>query len=148
MAEKWSETRKRLVDSPAARESYATAKLAFELGAKVREQREARGWTQTELAKRARMTQPAVARFEVGGTIPTFAVLLRLSNALDLRLNVSIGQQLEARVAGPRVAIKKAASAKKAAAAKAAVPAKKAAPAKKAGSAERAATRRKRLISA
>lgn len=34
------------------------------------------------------MTQSAVARFEVGGTVPTLPVLERLARALDVELAV------------------------------------------------------------
>lgn len=53
---------------PGAEEAYEAARIAFELGRSVREVREARGWSQTQLADAAGMTQPAVARFEAGGT--------------------------------------------------------------------------------
>jgi transcriptional regulator with XRE-family HTH domain len=43
---------------------------------------------QAELAERARLQQPAVARFESGGTMPTIPMLERLAGALRLRLNV------------------------------------------------------------
>ena len=74
---------------PGAVEAYGAARLAFELGAAVRELRERRGWSQTQLAKAATMTQSAVARFEAGGTVPTLPVLERLATALDVRLSVS-----------------------------------------------------------
>jgi transcriptional regulator with XRE-family HTH domain len=75
---------------PGALEAYAAAKLAFELGAAVRALREQRGWSQAELARAAGMTQPAVARFEAGGTVPTLPVLERLANALGADLAVRI----------------------------------------------------------
>ncbi|WP_445184069.1 helix-turn-helix domain-containing protein [Pseudonocardia sp. Cha107L01] len=54
--------------------AYAAARLAFELGAAVRELRVACKWSQAELAAAAGMTQSAVARFEAGGTTPTLPV--------------------------------------------------------------------------
>jgi len=56
----------------------------------VRALREQRGWSQTELARAAGMTQSAVARFEAGGTVPTLPVLERLANAPDADLAVRI----------------------------------------------------------
>jgi transcriptional regulator with XRE-family HTH domain len=75
---------------PGATEAYDAARLAFELGKMVRELREQAGWSQSQLAVRARMTQSAVARFEAGGTVPTLPVLERLAAALDARLAVQI----------------------------------------------------------
>lgn len=75
---------------PGAQEAYEAARLAVELGGAVRSLREAKGWSQTELARAAGMTQPAVARFEVGGTIPTLPVLQRLARALDANLVVRV----------------------------------------------------------
>lgn len=66
------------------------ARLAFELGKAVREMRESREWTQDQLAEAAGMTQPAIARFEAGGTMPTIPVLERLAHALDAELVVRL----------------------------------------------------------
>lgn len=92
MAERtdWQEIRNRRMDEPGADEAYEAARLAFELGAAVRELREQRGWTQAQLAGAANMTQPAVARFEAGGTVPTIPVLERLAHALDAKLVVRL----------------------------------------------------------
>jgi transcriptional regulator with XRE-family HTH domain len=54
----------------------------------VRHRREELGITQAQLAERAGLQQPAVARFETGGTMPTIPMLERLADALGLRLNV------------------------------------------------------------
>jgi transcriptional regulator with XRE-family HTH domain len=75
---------------PGAPEAYHAARLAFELGRTVRELRQQRGWSQTELAQAAGMTQSAVARFEAGGTVPTLPVLDRLADALDADLTVQV----------------------------------------------------------
>jgi ribosome-binding protein aMBF1 (putative translation factor) len=73
MAERssWQQLRDRQMAESGAAEAYAAARLAFELGRSVREMREQRGWTQAQLAQASGLTQPAVARFEVGGTVPT-----------------------------------------------------------------------------
>jgi transcriptional regulator with XRE-family HTH domain len=78
------------MDEPGAREAYEAARLAFELGRTVRELRERRDWSQADLARAARMTQSAVARFEAGGTVPTLPVLDRLARALDAELTVRV----------------------------------------------------------
>jgi ribosome-binding protein aMBF1 (putative translation factor) len=84
----FGEVRQRRMAEPGADEAYAAARLAFELGQTVRDLRERVGWSQTQLARAAGMTQSAVARFEAGGTVPTLVVLERLARALDMRLDV------------------------------------------------------------
>lgn len=86
----WSELRNRRMSEPGAAEAYDVARLAYELGRSARALREERGWSQSELARRADMTQSAVARFEVGGTVPTLAVLERLARALGAELVVKL----------------------------------------------------------
>jgi transcriptional regulator with XRE-family HTH domain len=64
------------------REGYAEARRAFLIGRAVRERRLALGLSQTELARRAGMTQPALSRLEAGGVVPTIPLLERMSAAL------------------------------------------------------------------
>jgi ribosome-binding protein aMBF1 (putative translation factor) len=84
----WSALRERRMAEAGAAEAYEATRLAFELGQAVRELRERRSWSQSQLAAAASMTQSAVARFEAGGTVPTLPVLERLARALDVRLDV------------------------------------------------------------
>jgi ribosome-binding protein aMBF1 (putative translation factor) len=86
----WTELRDRRLAEPGAAEAYDAARLAYELGRTVREMREARGWTQTRLAEESGMTQPGVARFEAGGTVPTIPVLERLARALEAELVIRL----------------------------------------------------------
>jgi len=72
------------------REGYAEAQRAFRIGQAVRERRLALGLSQTEVAQRAGMTQPALSRLEAGGAIPTIPLLERLTAALDADLIVEI----------------------------------------------------------
>lgn len=90
MAERadWATLREQRMSEPGAAEAYDAARLAFELGRAVRELRERRGWSQSQLAQASAMTQSAVARFEAGGTVPTLPVLERLAGALDVGLSV------------------------------------------------------------
>ncbi len=78
------------MERPAAAEAYEQARLRFELAEAVRSRREELGWSQRQLAERAGMTQPGVARFEAGGTTPTIPVLERLASALGLQLTVAL----------------------------------------------------------
>ncbi|WP_322749872.1 MULTISPECIES: helix-turn-helix transcriptional regulator [unclassified Frankia] len=86
----WAQLRDRRMNEPGAQEAYQATRLAFELGRGVRQLRQQRGWSQTELARAAGMTQSAVARFEAGGTVPTLPVLDRLADALDADLVVRV----------------------------------------------------------
>ncbi|TDD63720.1 helix-turn-helix domain-containing protein [Actinomadura rubrisoli] len=86
----WSALRERRMTEPGAVEAYAATRLAYELGRTVRALREDRGWSQSELAGSADMTQSAVARFEAGGTVPTLPVLERLARALGAELVVQL----------------------------------------------------------
>jgi HTH-type transcriptional regulator / antitoxin HipB len=86
-----AEMRAARMERPAAAEAYEQARLRFELAEAVRSRREELGWSQRQLAERAGMTQPGVARFEAGGTTPTIPVLERLARALGLRLTIALG---------------------------------------------------------
>jgi ribosome-binding protein aMBF1 (putative translation factor) len=92
----WTKLRERRMAEPGAADAYEAARLAFELGRSVRELREQRGWSQTELAGAAGMTQSAVARFEAGGTMPTLPVLKRLARALGVELAVTFSPKAAA----------------------------------------------------
>jgi HTH-type transcriptional regulator / antitoxin HipB len=72
------------------REGFDEARRAFLIGQAVRERRLALGLSQTEVATRAGMTQPALSRLEAGGAVPTIPVLERIAVALDAELIVSI----------------------------------------------------------
>jgi ribosome-binding protein aMBF1 (putative translation factor) len=88
----WTDLRDQRLAEPGAAKAYAATRLAYELGRTVREMREARGWTQTKLADESGMTQPAVARFEAGGTVPTIPLLERIARALEADLVVRFEQ--------------------------------------------------------
>jgi len=84
------EARAARMERPAAAEAYEQARLRFELAEAVRSRREELGLSQRQLAERAGMTQPGVARFEAGGTTPTIPVLERLARALGLQLTIAL----------------------------------------------------------
>jgi len=72
------------------REGYEEARRAFLIGQAVRDRRLALGLSQTEVAARAGMTQPALSRLEAGGAVPTIPVLERIAAALGAELIVTI----------------------------------------------------------
>ncbi|WP_280431816.1 helix-turn-helix domain-containing protein [Nocardia brasiliensis] len=72
--------------APEYRAAAAAIRLAAEIGDAVRATREARGWTQSELAERAGLKQHAVSRLESGDVVPTLKTLLRVSDALEVEI--------------------------------------------------------------
>lgn len=84
----WDDMKAARAGDSAVAAAYAAAKLAFELGEQVRGLREEHCWSQCDLAKLTGMTQPAIARFEAGGTTPTLPILERIANAFDSTLSV------------------------------------------------------------
>ncbi|MCH6162197.1 helix-turn-helix domain-containing protein [Streptomyces marispadix] len=68
----------------------AEIRMAFDLGQAVHDRRTELQISQTELARRARMTQPQISKLELGGTIPTLPLLARLASALDASLNIAL----------------------------------------------------------
>jgi ribosome-binding protein aMBF1 (putative translation factor) len=92
----WNDLRERRMAEPGAGEAYEATRIAFELGQEVRHLREGQGWSQSQLARAAGMTQSAVARFEAGGTVPTLPVLERLARAFDRRLDIKFASEADA----------------------------------------------------
>jgi len=72
------------------RREWERAALARAVAVKVIAHRAEHGLSQTALAKRLHMSQPAVARLESGEHNPTFPTLLRISNALGIELAIDI----------------------------------------------------------
>jgi transcriptional regulator with XRE-family HTH domain len=93
----WGEVRNKRITKPAAKAGYERARRAFELAEQVRSLREARGLSQSELARRVGSTQPAVARLEAGGVAPTIETLERIAEALGLELAVSFSKASSAK---------------------------------------------------
>ena len=71
-------------------EGLAVARLALEVGEKVRDAREAAGLSQRDLAARMSTSQAAVARLETGGTRATLATLQKAAAALDMTITVNL----------------------------------------------------------
>jgi transcriptional regulator with XRE-family HTH domain len=71
------------------------AMKARELGETVKRLREARGWTQTELARRAGLTQGYIAKLETPGyvTSPSLDVALQLAEAFGMDIGELVNQK-------------------------------------------------------
>jgi transcriptional regulator with XRE-family HTH domain len=70
--------------------AYAAAKVATEVGERVRAAREEAGLSQRELAVRMGTSQAAVARLEAGGVGATLTTLHRVASALGLDLSIEL----------------------------------------------------------
>ena len=86
----WDDVKAARSGDSAVEAAYSAAQLAFELGEQVRAMREERGWSQRELSALTGMSQPAIARFEAGGTTPTLPILERIAIAFDATLSVQL----------------------------------------------------------
>jgi ribosome-binding protein aMBF1 (putative translation factor) len=75
---------------PEYRREWERTALARAVGAKVIAYRAEHGLSQTALAGRLKMSQPAVTRLESGEHNPTFPMLIRLSGALRIELAIDI----------------------------------------------------------
>ncbi|MFI4990528.1 MAG: helix-turn-helix transcriptional regulator [Solirubrobacterales bacterium] len=75
---------------PEYRREWERTALARAVAVKVIAYRVEHELSQTALAKRLKMSQPAVARLESGEHNPTFPMLLRISDALGVELAIDI----------------------------------------------------------
>ncbi len=89
----WEALKRKRMDHPEAQAGYDRARRAAEVGLQVRERRLALGWTQKELAQRARTTQVTIARIEGGGVMPTIDSLDHIAEALGETLLVQFASQ-------------------------------------------------------
>lgn len=85
-----------IVDSSLVKGSLADHSLDVRLGARLRAEREARGWSLTQLAAHAGVSRAMIHKIERGASSPTAALLGKLSGAFGLTLS-----ELLARAEGP-----------------------------------------------
>lgn len=88
MMDEWHEFKKRLLTDPETREAYESRKPAYELASKLIQLRNSLGLTQRQIATKARMTQPEIARLESGGADPNWDTLRRVLSALGASLEI------------------------------------------------------------
>ncbi|WP_405937181.1 helix-turn-helix transcriptional regulator [Streptomyces sp. NBC_00726] len=89
-------TRKLLGETVEESSAYTEAGYAFALGQAVYDRRKALGMSQTELARRAEVTQPQISNIEGGDSVPTLPLLTRLARALDASLTIDLDHDTSA----------------------------------------------------
>ncbi|MFI0900796.1 helix-turn-helix domain-containing protein [Streptomyces sp. NPDC020983] len=92
---RWRLNRERAIaeggaEAPGVEAMRTEIRLAFDLGQAVHDRRIELGISQSELARRANMTQPQISKLELGGAVPTLRLLARLANALDASLTIAL----------------------------------------------------------
>ena len=75
---------------PAFREQWDRSALARAVATRVVAYRVQQGLSQSALARKLGVSQPAVARLEAGEHEPTFATLARLSQRLGIEFHIDI----------------------------------------------------------
>jgi len=85
-----ADLQKKLLRKPGFKESYEGLELEFALIDALIHARTVQGVTQAQLAKKIGTKQSAIARFEAGNSNPTLAFIQRLSDALNIRVQVSV----------------------------------------------------------
>ncbi|MEO3784765.1 helix-turn-helix transcriptional regulator [Actinocorallia sp. B10E7] len=94
-------TKKLLGETVEESPAYVEAGYALALGQAVYDRRTALGLSQTELARRAGMTQPQISTIEGGDSTPTLPLLTRLAKALDASLTIQLDDDSSAFVFTP-----------------------------------------------
>jgi DNA-binding XRE family transcriptional regulator len=85
----WGEVRAGILSDPEVRVEYDALKPEFDLIRQLIDLRIKRGLSQRQLAKRAGMQQPSIARLE-GGRGGSLRTLRRVAEALDADVTVSL----------------------------------------------------------
>src|SRR6478609_10681795 len=69
----------------------STTSLALAIGARVKQERQSRGWTLDQLAESAGVSRRMVVNVEQGTANPSVGTLLRISDALGIGLPALVG---------------------------------------------------------
>lgn len=80
----------RQLRDPAFRAEWERTAVARAVAIRLVEYRAAHGITQTQLARRLGMKQPAVARLEAGDHNPSLETLARLASSLGIEFHIEV----------------------------------------------------------
>ena len=87
----WKTHKRQLLRDPEVRRALKESELEFQIARSIIEARVKRGLTQKDLARRLNTKQSVISRFETVKTIPSLSFLKKLTEALDISLQVQIG---------------------------------------------------------
>ncbi len=86
----WDALKSELLNDPATREAYDARRPAYEIASKLLRLRAELGLSQRQLAARAHMTQPEIARLESGQVQPSWETIARVLAAVDARIDIKV----------------------------------------------------------
>ncbi|MHB1500419.1 MAG: helix-turn-helix domain-containing protein [Candidatus Dormibacteria bacterium] len=78
------------LEDPEFRREWERTALARAVALRVLAYRAEHGLSQSDLGKRLEMSQPAIARLEIGEHEPTFATLSKLSRGLGINFHIEV----------------------------------------------------------
>lgn len=84
----WKEHEKKLLRNPKFRKIAERLEPEYQLARSIILNRIKKGLTQKELARKMKTSQSAIARVESGYYLPSLSFLKRLSETLQVRLNI------------------------------------------------------------
>lgn len=97
----------RQASDPDFAEEWDRTAFARQVAITIAQYRAERGMTQRELAEVTGLKQPAIARLELGESVPSLATLAKLSRATGLEFQVEVAQgEVELRPASPKAAFR------------------------------------------
>lgn len=86
----WDKLKAELLEDPATRAAYEARRPAYELASKLVELRTRLGLSQRQLAAKAQMTQPEIARLESAATQPTWETVSRVLGAVGAEIDIRV----------------------------------------------------------
>jgi ribosome-binding protein aMBF1 (putative translation factor) len=92
----WRQIRAGFLADPEVQQAYSDLEPRFAVVLQLIELREKHGWSQRDLAERAGMKQPQLARLETGQVEPKLDTLQRLAKAMNSRLTIRFEDDLQA----------------------------------------------------
>lgn len=100
----WGQIHEESMRDPAYRAEWERTALARAVAIEVIRYRSERGLSQTALARKLEMKQPAISRLEIGETNPSWDTLVRLADVLGLEFLVDIAPAgRRAKLVGPEL---------------------------------------------